>query len=199
MEIQGTKIRERSEDEKRLFELFAKRSFLTRHPPEKPFKLASGGESYSYFDCRLVTLDPEGMNLIANVIYERISKEYDGQVKAIGGLETGSIPIAVAVSQLSYLKGKPIGAFFVRQNKKTHGTEKWIEGNLEEGSSVVIVEDVTTKGTSVEKAIQRVDELGCKVVEVFTLVDREEGAAVRLRKYKFTPIFKMSEFKAASK
>ena len=181
-----------SENEKKLYQLFLKKSFLVRHPPEKPFKLASGLESYRYFDCKMVTHDPEGVNLIAGIILDRIS--HYPRVDAVGGLETGAIPIAVAVAQLSYLRGNAIPAFFVRQNQKKHGTEKWVEGNLQDGANVVIVDDVTTKGGSVGKAVQEVEKLGCTVLEIITLVDREEGASDRFKKYRFTPIFRMSEF-----
>ena len=84
----------------------------------------------------------------------------------------------------------------MRQEKKTHGTEKWIEGDLKPHSNVVIVEDVTTKGNSVFESIERVRELECKIVEVISLVDREEGARKRLADagYQFTSMFTISEF-----
>lgn len=179
--------------EDRLFQLFLKKAFLIRKPPEEPFKLASGKTSYKYFDCKMVTLDPLGANLVAEVLLERIFKNHS-KVEAIGGLEVGAIPIATAVSQLSQIKGKPISAFFVRQEQKDHGTMKWVEGNLELGSQVIIVDDVTTKGGSVGKAVQKVEDLGCKVLEIITLVDREEGAEEKFKDYRFTPIFRMSEF-----
>jgi orotate phosphoribosyltransferase len=185
----------RTELEERLFQLFQKKAFLTRQPGEEPFRLTSGKLSYKYFDCKMVTFDPGGINLIAEILLERIYKN-PSKVEAIGGLEIGAIPIATAVSQLSELKGKPIPAFFVRQERKEHGTKKWVEGNLEPGSKVVIVDDVTTKGGSVGKAIEKVEELHCKVLEIITLVDREEGAAEKFKNYRFTPIFKMSQFTA---
>lgn len=146
-----------------------------------------------FFDCKLVTQDPEGISLIAELIFDRISK-YD--VDSIGGIETGAIPIETAVAQLSFFRKKPIQGFWVRQEKKTHGTEKWIEGNLNPRSNVVIVEDVTTKGNSVFKSIEKVREIECNIVEVICLVDREEGARKRLvdAGYHFTPVFTISEF-----
>jgi orotate phosphoribosyltransferase len=178
---------------KRLKEIFNERAFLRKKPGEPPFKLASGGTSPVFFDCKLVTQDPEGISLIAELIFDRIS---DYEVESIGGIQTGAIPIETAVTQLSFSKKKPIKGFWVRQEKKTHGTEKWIEGNLEPRSSVVIVEDVTTKGNSVFESIDRVQELECKIVEVISLVDREEGARKRLSDagYRFTPMFTISEF-----
>jgi orotate phosphoribosyltransferase len=179
---------------KRLKEIFNERAFLRKKPGEPPFKLASGGTSDVFFDCKLVTQDPEGISLIAELIFDRISTTYEAD--SIGGIQTGAIPIGTAVAQLSWSRKKPIQGFWVRQEKKTHGTEKWIEGNLKPRSNVVIVEDVTTKGNSVFESIDHVRELQCNIVEVISLVDREEGARERLSDagYKFSPIFTISEF-----
>jgi orotate phosphoribosyltransferase len=66
--------------------------------------------------------------------------------------------------------------FVVRKEAKEHGTQRWIEGDLEEGSKVVIVDDVVTTGASTVKAIERAREAGFEVIKVLVLVDREEGA-----------------------
>lgn len=178
---------------KRLKEIFNEKAFLRKKPEEEPFKLASGGTSFVFFDCKEVTQDPEGISLIAELIFDHISK-YD--VDSIGGIQTGAIPIGTAVAQLSFIRKRPIQGFWVRQEKKTHGTEKWIEGNLKPNSNVVVVEDVTTKGNSVFESIERVRELNCKILEVISLVDREEGARKRLADagYHFTSMFTISEF-----
>jgi len=146
-----------------------------------------------FFDCKPVTQDPEGISLISELIFDHISKY---KVDSIGGIETGAIPIETAVSQFSFIRRRPIQGFWVRQERKTHGTEKWIEGNLNPRSNVIIVEDVTTKGNSVFKSIEKVRELECNIVEVISLVDREEGARKRLADagYHFTSIFTISEF-----
>ncbi len=182
---------------KRLKQIFNEKAFLKRKPGEEPFKLASGGSSLVFFDCKLVTQDPEGISLIAELIFERISKY---NVESIGGIQTGAIPIETAVAELSFIRKKPISGFWVRQERKTHGTEKWIEGNLKPRSNVVIVEDVTTKGNSVFESIERVRELECNILEVISLVDREEGARKRLADagYRFTPMFTISEFSQKS-
>jgi orotate phosphoribosyltransferase len=182
----------------RLKKIFEEKAFLRKKPNEKPFKLASGGSSYVFFDCKLVTQDPEGIELIAELIFDRVSKL---GIDSIGGIQTGAIPICTAVALLSYLKKNPIQAFWVRQEKKSHGTEKWVEGNLAPGSNVVIVDDVTTKGNSVFEAIERVLELNCKIVEVISLVDREEGAKARIANAgcNFASMFTISDFSGAQK
>jgi orotate phosphoribosyltransferase len=176
-----------------LKEIFEKKAFLRKKSGEKPFKLASGGSSYIFFDCKLVTQDPQGIDLIAELIFDRVSKL---GIDSIGGIQTGAIPICTAVALLSYIKKNPIQAFWVRQEKKSHGTEKWIEGDLAPGSKVVVIDDVTTKGNSVFEAIERVLELNCRIIEVISLVDREEGARTRIANsgYKFESMFTISDF-----
>jgi orotate phosphoribosyltransferase len=193
MEVTEKTFPESDPRRRRLKEIFQEKAFLRRKPGEQPFKLASGGSSLVFFDCKLVTQDPEGIALIAELIFDRISSD---EVDSIGGIQTGAIPIETAVAQLSYIRKKPISGFWVRQEKKSHGTEKWIEGDLKPNSKVIIVEDVTTKGNSVFESIERVRELGCKVIEVISLVDREEGARKRLADagYRFTSMFTISEF-----
>jgi orotate phosphoribosyltransferase len=179
----------------RLKSIFVAKAFLRREPPQRPFRLASGGESWVFFDCKPVTQDPEGVSLIAELIFGKVSRY---GIDAIGGIETGAIPISTAVAQLSFIKKSPIKAFWVRHQKKDHGTEKWIEGELKPGSRVVIVEDVATKGNSIYEAIEKVvsPEMHCSVIEVIALVDREQGARKKLEDagYKFSSIFTIGEF-----
>lgn len=177
----------------RLKVLFEQKAFLRKNPGEAPFKLASGGSSMLFFDCKQVTQDAEGIDLIAELIFDAVSNL---GIDSIGGIQTGAIPVCTAVALVSYLKHRPIQAYWVRQEKKSHGTEKWIEGNLKPGSRVVVVDDVTTKGNSVFEAIERVREMPCEIVLVISLVDREEGARVRITEkgYKFASVFTISDF-----
>ena len=189
-------INEVHNNKKRLKTLIENKAYLRRAPQkgELPFELASGGTSLYLFDCKRVTQDPEGISLIASIVYDMVK---DRDLDAIGGIETGAIPICTAVAQLSFIKGNPIPAFWVRHLPKTHGTKNKIEGELKPGSRVVVVDDVTTRGNSIEEAIQEVQRIGCKIVGLMTLVDREEGAKVKLESegFKFEAIFKSSDFK----
>jgi orotate phosphoribosyltransferase len=180
---------------KRLKELMEEKAFLVRSPlKDEPFVLASGDKSWVFFDCKPVTQNPEGISLIAEIFFEMV-KDYN--LDAIGGIQTGAIPICTAVAQLSYLKGSPIPAFWVREKRKEHGTMNKLEGGLKPNSRVVVVDDVTTKGTSVLKAVEEVLELNCKIAAVITLVDREAGAReiIEQKGLKYLPIFKKSDFK----
>ncbi|MBI4684497.1 MAG: orotate phosphoribosyltransferase [Nitrospirae bacterium] len=140
---------------------------------EKPiFKLVSGRMSNYYFNCKSVTLHPEGMYLIGTLLLEMIK---DLSVNAIGGLTLGADAVAYAVSYTSYLKDRPVETFVVRKTAKSHGTMQWIEGNVKSGDSVVIVDDVITTGKSTIEAINRAQEAGLEIVKVICLIDRQEG------------------------
>ncbi len=136
--------------------------------------LSSGEKSQFYFDMRRTACDPEGSNLIADLILNSLAED---DVDFIGGLEVGAVPIVACVSQKSFQAGRPIPAFYVRKTPKEHGTRKAIEGQIREGGRVVIVDDVTTSGGSALKAVEAAREFGCTVVKVVTVVDRLEGAA----------------------
>ena len=149
------------------------------------FLLSSGKKSNFYVDCRKVTLHPQGARLIGKIILDKIK---DLKVDALGGLTLGADPITSAVVTLGNIPG-----FIVRKKAKEHGTQQKIEGLLESGWNVVIVEDVATTGASALQAIEAAEAAGAKVVKVIAVVDREEGAAEALKKYDFDPIFRKSE------
>jgi orotate phosphoribosyltransferase len=142
-----------------------------RYSDDPPFTLASGKQSNFYFNCKPTTLDPEGMNLIGNIIFDMLE---DSQVSAVGGLTLGADPMANAVSIISYQRNRPIKAFIVRKDVKGHGTRSAIEGNVEKGDRVAILDDVITTGQSTLTAIERAREAGLIVDRVIALIDREE-------------------------
>jgi orotate phosphoribosyltransferase len=113
----------------------------------------------------------------------------------------GAVPIAAAVAAVSFAKGRPLPAFFVRKQAKEHGTRSLIEGLVKgetiEGKRVVIVEDVTTTGGSSMKAVEAVRAEGGSVVRVLTVVDRLEGAAETFAKagLLFTPLLTVDDFR----
>jgi len=154
----------------RLIELVIEKAF--KYSKEPVFNLVSGKVSNYYFNCKAVTLHPEGMHLIGNLVFDLIR---DFKLQGVGGLTLGADPIACAVSYTSYLKGKPIEAFVVRKTAKSHGTQLWIEGNIKNGDKVVILDDVITTGKSTIEAINRAKEEGLHVVKVIAFIDRQEG------------------------
>ena len=137
--------------------------------------LASGRKSDFYFNLKPTMLDPEGAALLAELSLDALK---DDQIDFIGGLEMGAVPIAGAIAQLSWLKGRPIAAFFARKKPKEHGARLAVEGlakgeNLA-GKRIVIVEDVTTTGGSAIKAVDAVKDAGGEVVLVFTMLGRDD-------------------------
>jgi len=151
-------------------------------------KLASGRTSSYYIDGKMITFDPEGLYLAGRIICGMIR---DQGVDAVGGLAMGAVPIVAAVAVVSYSEGRPVKAFAVRSEKKDHGTEKRLEGHLEKGWRVAIVDDVITTGGSSFRAIEAAEEKGARVEKVIAIVDRLEGAreAFSRRNYQFESIF----------
>jgi orotate phosphoribosyltransferase len=77
---------------------------------------------------------------------------------------------------------QPVAGFVVRKEKKGHGTDQLIDGNFRPNSTVVLFEDVTTKGESVMQAVRAVRARGATVKKIITIVDRLEGASENLKR-----------------
>ena len=121
----------------------------------------------------MTAVSSEGAELIGEVLYGWTK---DLGIDAIGGLQVGAIPLATA-AVISYQRhGRPIEGFWVRNEVKTHGTKKQIEGALKKGMRVAIVDDVFTKGGSPSRPPRRF-AAQCEVV-VWRLVDRLQGAVL---------------------
>lgn len=161
----------------KLLELLVTRSYRRADAPT--FRLASGKLSDFYIDCKMTTLHAQAMPLIGEVC----ARELPDGVDAVGGLTMGADPIAHAIAHYCALHGRPVNAFSVRKEAKKHGTRKWIEGGVEAGSSVVVLDDVVTTGGSTIDAIRKCREEGLQVVGVLVLVDRqEEGGLDAIRR-----------------
>jgi orotate phosphoribosyltransferase len=160
---------------------------------DREFLLASGARSNYYFDMKMTTQDPEGALLVGDVLFDYLL-QYD--FKYLGGLAAGAIAPMLAVCIRSW-PDRPIRGFFVRDEAKDHGTKKLIDGYIENGASVIIVDDVTTKGDSAMKAVRAVQQRGCKVVRVVSLVDRLEGAKENFEHagIRFESIFTTDDFR----
>jgi orotate phosphoribosyltransferase len=92
-------------------------------------------------------------------------------------MSIGADPIIGGVLTVAAEQGRDLCGFLVRKEAKGHGTNRYVEGPVEPGMNVVIVDDVVTTGGSSILAIDRVEEFGCKVVQVIATVDRLQGAA----------------------
>lgn len=137
------------------------------------FTLASGRKSNYYIDIKKAISNPATLDLIARRIVEIIN-EKGICAEAVGGVAVGAVPLATAVSLRS---GLPL--VIVRKSLKKYGTGGRFIGDVQQ-RSLLMVEDVTTTGSSVIEAIKALNEEGAKVDTVITIVDREEGARAGL-------------------
>jgi len=156
------------------------------------FTLTSGRKSHYYFDSKKTTLLPEGAYLVATEMM-RIIEQRGIEADAIGGMTLGADPIICSIAALSHAEGCPLPAFIVRKEAKGHGTGRQIEGTLQTGSRVIIVDDVVTTAGSTLKAIEAAEQAGHEVVAVMCIVDREEGGTEKLERWPFFPLFRRDE------
>jgi orotate phosphoribosyltransferase len=160
----------------RLIQLLTERSFERRQ-----VVLASGRESDFFIDCKQTMLTAEGHALVGELMFDLLAEL--PPCEAVGGVELGGCPLASAVSLVSFQRGRPLNALYVRKAKKDHGTTKLVEGDksLKPGLKVALLEDVVTTGGSSLKAVEFLREAGAEVVGIVALVDRLEGGAEAIR------------------
>jgi orotate phosphoribosyltransferase len=161
-----------------LIRIICEKSF--KYSREPSFKLVSGKMSHFYVNCKPTTLSPRGMFLVGHLVFDAIK---DLKAHGIGGLTFGADPMAIATAFVSELKAKPMNAFSIRKTQKDHGIVRWIEGDMNPGQRVVIIDDVVTTGGSTIQAIERARSEGLEVVRAVILVDRQEGGLENIREH----------------
>ena len=139
------------------------------------FRLASGREASFYLDAKQVILDSQGSALVGQAILQLL-QSYGSLPAAVGGMSIGADPVTSAVVTMAGVANLPLKGFMVRKEPKDHGTKRFVEGPVQPGDRVVIVEDVTTTGGSSLLAIDRAMEFGLVVERVVTVIDRLAGA-----------------------
>jgi orotate phosphoribosyltransferase len=140
--------------------------------------LSSGAEADYYVDMRRVTLDGVAAPLVGRVMRDLTR---DLAYDAVGGLTLGADPVATAMLHAAAAAGETLDAFVVRKEGKAHGLQRRIEGAPVEGRRVLAVEDTSTTGGSALTAVEALREAGAEVVAVAVVVDRDTGAAERVR------------------
>ena len=131
--------------------------------PEEPFTWASGIKSPVYCDNRLTLTAPEVRNDVENALAETIRKEYP-TVEVLMGTSTAGIAHAAITG---HIMGLPMG--YVRSGSKDHGRQNQIEGRLEKGQKVVVVEDLISTGGSCIEVVEALREAGAEVLGVISI------------------------------
>ncbi len=122
-----------------------------------PFTWASGIKSPIYCDNRLILSYPSIRTYIRQQFVELITEEF-GSVDVIAGVATGAIAIGALVAQELNLP-----FVYIRSSQKAHGLTNQIEGKIEAGQNVVVIEDLVSTGKSSLLAVQALREVGCNV------------------------------------
>ncbi len=159
------------------------------------FILASGRKAKYYCDSKQVTLDAIGLQEVGAGMFE-IIRQLPFEVQAVGGMSIGADPITASVLCAAAQEGLPLKGFMVRKEPKDHGTKKYLEGPVQAGNDVVIVEDVVTTGGSSLKAIERCTEFGLNVKCVIAILDRMEGGKENFAKagYPLYSLYNITDF-----
>jgi orotate phosphoribosyltransferase len=129
------------------------------------FELSHGGTSDYYVDKYLFETDPECLAAIASAFADRI----DDDTK-LGGVALGGVPLAAATATEA-----DVPYVVARKQAKEYGTGNRIEGRLDDGEEVVVVEDIATTGQSAVDAVEALRDAGAEVNRALLVVDREEG------------------------
>ncbi|MEM1228161.1 MAG: orotate phosphoribosyltransferase [Planctomycetota bacterium] len=142
------------------------------------FTLASGKRANYYLDCRKITLHPQGAQLIGHQMLDVITttaSQTGVMPAAVGGMAIGADPITASIVTIAGGKGDDLRGFMVRKESKGHGMKQQVEGPVEPGQKVVVVEDVITSGGSAIKAVEAAREFGLDVLYVLAIIDRLAG------------------------
>lgn len=140
------------------------------------FTLRSGRTSTYYIDKYLFETQPDIVAELGRRFAERLSPE----VNRVAGAELGGIPLVTATAMAC---AKPM--VLIRNQKKDYGTAKQIEGMLNEGDVITIVEDVVTSGGQSLEAARTLEAMGAKVTGIIAVIDRQEGGAEHIREAGF--------------
>ena len=131
--------------------------------PEEPFTWASGIKSPIYCDNRLILTAPEARNEVEQAIADAVKREYPAAEVLMGTATAGIAHAAIA----AHLLGLPMG--YVRSGNKDHGRQNRIEGHLDKGEKVVVIEDLISTGGSVLETVEALREAGAEVLGVVSI------------------------------
>lgn len=132
--------------------------------------LSSGRQASYYVDARRALLQPAGFRAAGSLIAQAAVA---AGAAAVGGPVMAAIPLACAA--IAVPEGDGLVGFFVRNERKHHGLQRWVEGPVEAGARVLVVEDTVTTGASTVSAIERIREHGLEIAGALAVVDRLAG------------------------
>lgn len=144
--------------------------------PNNPFRWASGILSPIYCDNRLLLSYPEERKIVANAFAEKAEEIGLENFDVVAGVESSGIPHA---AWLAELLNKPM--VYVRKKQKEHGKENLVEGKMEKGQKVIVVEDLISTGNSLFSCVQGVREQGgiaehCLAIFTYGMQKSVQGA-----------------------
>ncbi len=153
---------------------------------EGDFILSSGRRSKYYMDKYLFSTKPELLGAIAEYASALLA---EGTAR-VAGAELGAVPIAAAISLRT---GLPF--VIVKKQAKEYGTSKMVEGVLEAGDKVTLVEDIITTAGQCVKAANALKAAGAEVLKIVGIIDREEGGRENIEAagFAYEPLFTRAE------
>ena len=159
---------------------------------EGDFVLSSGKRSSFYVDKYLFSTEPALLRDIAVALAEKVPPGVD----RLAGVELGAVPLVVAAALQT---GLPY--VIVRKAAKEYGASagEAVEGVIEAGEKVVLLEDVVSTGTQAVKAARVLDALGVEVVEIVAVLDRREEPGDKLEEFSFQSLLKIDELRVGKR
>ncbi len=143
------------------------------------FLLSSGKKSNIYFDGRIITLLPESLRIISELMFEIV---VENKINILAGPTLGADAIIAGTLMVAAEKKYNLRGAIVRKETKAHGTENQVEGNFTENDRVLVVDDTCTTGGSVLFASEVLETHKCNVIKIMCVVDRVEGGREKIEK-----------------
>jgi len=182
---------QRNQKVKKLKKIIQSEVFVTKD--NRKIISRSGTESAWLFDFRNILLQPDYIDLIADIFWDRFQDRYPFQV---GGLEVAAIPLISAIVMKSKQKDRPVNGFFIRKSRKKDGLLKMIEGKIND-EKIILVDDLINSGKTFIRQIKVVEGINKKAAEIFTILNFRDLNVYDFAKEKnitITSLFSLPDF-----